>query len=163
MFQYQNNWDWPKIVLMFSGAMGITSGCPGVGIFCILTHSRQELVHLLEWEWVVEGLQGVDGGHHGAAFKTCRWEKWWEKTVLNPDISMHPEGHSSLLPPEPVSILIPPTAKPLLVTEPQSRAHCTPTQTLHSFETYCVLHRKSKCKSKVTLSHTTSSKTKKLL
>ena len=42
-----------------------------VGLAAALTHRVQELVHLLEGQRVVQRLQRVDGGHHGAAFKAC--------------------------------------------------------------------------------------------
>lgn len=51
----------------------LTSAGPGVGgISSTLTHSTQELVNLLEGQRVVQRLQRVDRGHHGAAFKTCK-------------------------------------------------------------------------------------------
>lgn len=43
----------------------------GVGLAAALTHRVEELVHLLQWQWVVQRLQRVDRGHHGAAFKPC--------------------------------------------------------------------------------------------
>lgn len=37
----------------------------------VLTQCREELVHLLEGQWVVQRLQWIDGGHQGATFKPC--------------------------------------------------------------------------------------------
>lgn len=37
----------------------------------VLTQRREELVHLLEGQWVVQCLQWIDGGHQGATFKPC--------------------------------------------------------------------------------------------
>ena len=48
-----------------------TFHCFGVGLTAALTHVVEELVHLLQWERVVQRLQRVDRGHHGAAFKPC--------------------------------------------------------------------------------------------
>lgn len=38
-------------------------------------HGRQELGHLPQREGVVQGLQGIDGGNHGTAFKTWKETK----------------------------------------------------------------------------------------
>lgn len=40
-----------------------------MGLAAALTHRVEELVHLLQRERVVQRLQRVDRGHHGAAFK----------------------------------------------------------------------------------------------
>lgn len=41
----------------------------GVRLAAARTHRVEELVHLLQRERVVQRLQRIDGGHHGAAFK----------------------------------------------------------------------------------------------
>lgn len=48
-----------------------TSASPGVLISCALAHGAEELVDLFEGQRVVQRLQWVNGGHHGAAFKAC--------------------------------------------------------------------------------------------
>lgn len=47
----------------------------GMGLTAALTHGIEELVHLLERERVVQCLQWVDRGHHGAAFIACSRER----------------------------------------------------------------------------------------
>lgn len=47
----------------------------GVGLTAALTHVVEELVHLLQWKRVVQRLQRVDRGHHGAAFKPCSTDR----------------------------------------------------------------------------------------
>lgn len=43
----------------------------GVGRTAALAHRVEKLVHLLQGEQVVQRLQRVDRGHHGAAFESC--------------------------------------------------------------------------------------------
>lgn len=53
----------------------------GVGLAAALTHRVEELVHLLQWERVVQRLQRVDRGHHGAAFKPCSTDRRGRNTA----------------------------------------------------------------------------------
>lgn len=47
----------------------------GVGLAAALTHLVEKLVHLFQWQQVVQRLQWVDRGHHGAAFKACSTDR----------------------------------------------------------------------------------------
>lgn len=135
---------------------------------------------------------GSPGGRWRAPWSSLQNLQMREVMIEDSPLSRHqyaPRMTQQSITTEPVSILIPPTAKPLLMTEPQSQAgkhsdtlytHTNKPSTSssfktfenpphHSFETYCVLHMiskstfKSTISSNVTLSHTTSSKIKKFL
>lgn len=48
----------------------------------VLAQRREELVHLLEGQWVVQCLQWIDGGHQGATFKPCsRFQIQWQPSL----------------------------------------------------------------------------------
>ena len=69
----------------------------GVGIAAVLTRGIEELVHLLEGERVVQCLQRVDRGHHGAAFKACMGEETHKHTVAPPlHLSYETWRHSNI-------------------------------------------------------------------
>lgn len=160
MFQYQNIGDWPKIVLMLEWCYGHYLWLSWCGN---LLHSHTPSSGTRSLAWVRVSCGGSPGGRWRAPWSSLQTLQMREVMREDRPLSRHqyaPRVTQQSITTELVSILIPPTAKPLLVTEPQSRAgniqiHCTLTQTLHSIETYCVLHRKSKStiKSNVTLSH----------
>lgn len=71
---------------------------------CTLTHAGEELVHLFQWQGVVQRFQRVDGGHHGASFEACGrgetrrpqarqtsdWTKGSRAGRTNPGQTQHP-------------------------------------------------------------------------
>lgn len=66
----------------------LTSGGPGVCVPCALTHGGEELVDLFQREAVVQRLQGIDGGHHGAALKACSRGEKPGPQVHQPSVSL---------------------------------------------------------------------------
>lgn len=53
----------------------LTSGGPRVRIPRAVAHAGEELVDLFQRQRVVQRLQRIDGGHHGAAFEACGAEE----------------------------------------------------------------------------------------
>lgn len=79
----------------------LTSAGPRVRISGTLAHPAQELVDLLQGQRVVQRLQRVDRGHHGAAFEACRGGETrrpqahqlsvsWSGRSAVTDINVHP-------------------------------------------------------------------------
>lgn len=53
-------------------SQGVTYAGPRLGVGAAPRQSGQEIADLAKGEAVVQCLQWVDAGHHGAAFKPCR-------------------------------------------------------------------------------------------
>lgn len=107
----------------------LTSAGPGVGgISSTLTHSTQELVNLLEGQRVVQRLQWVDRGHHGAAFKTCkrrrRRRRWRRRKRRHRARRLVSFGWPGVVVVVMVEVAEPP-APPRLLPVCKSATHCT--------------------------------------
>src|SRR4029434_6203627 len=77
------------------GDVAITLQSPGVSVLHVRTDGGEELVHLLERERVVERLQRVDGGNHGAAFKSCSQGKHTQTHTVSNTLLLQDTSHTN--------------------------------------------------------------------